>query len=65
MEKFGNDILDENDPSWIGRMVKQFFRLRSDKDELSDHNPEYEEGLEPPVLDLKWGLDAPVRTGVL
>ena len=57
IENFGNDILEENDPSWIGQMVKKFFRLRSDEDELSDHNPEYDEGLEPPVLDLKWGLN--------
>ena len=68
MENFGNDFLDENDSSWIGQMVKKFFRLRSDEDGLSDHNPEYEEGLEPPVLDLKWGLDdqvIAVSTGVL
>ena len=62
IENFGNDILEENDPSWIGQTVKKFFRLGSDEDELSDHNPEYEEGLEPPVLDLRWGLNDPVST---
>ena len=64
MENFGNGILDENDSSWIGQMVKKFFRLRTDEDELGDPNPEYDEGLEPPVLDLRWGLDDPVSTGM-